>query len=71
MWHQNGKNMKKIPYQLNQFHWKYTTRIVDGFSEERIYEDSDDEFYEEAFEGDEFDESYEDEISIKEMKLVA
>ena len=63
--------MKRIPYQLNQFHWKYTVRITNGFSEERIYEDSDDEFYEEAFEGDEFDESYEDEISIKEMRLVA
>ncbi len=63
--------MKRIPYQLNQFHWKYTVRITDGFSEERLYEDSDDELYEEAFEGDEFDESYENEISIKEMKLVA
>ncbi|RYU96581.1 hypothetical protein [Emticicia agri] len=63
--------MKRIPYQLNQFHWKYTARITNGFNEERIYEDSDDEFYEEAFDGDEFDEFYEDEISIKEMKLVA
>lgn len=63
--------MKRIPYQLNQFHWKQAIRITDGFNEERIYEDSDDEFYEEAFEGDEFDEYYDDDISIKEMRLVA
>lgn len=63
--------MKKIPYQLNQFYWKYTTRINDGFSEERIYEDSDEEVYEETFENNEFDEYYEDDISIKEMKLAA
>ena len=44
---------------------------MDGLSEERIYEDSDDEFYEEEFEGDEFDEYYEEEISIKEMKFAA
>lgn len=62
--------MKKIPYQLNQFHWKYSVRITDGFSEERIYEDSDEEVFEEAFEGDEFDE-YEEEYSIKEMKWAA
>ncbi|WP_337042798.1 hypothetical protein [Emticicia sp. 17c] len=64
------KNMKKIPYNFNQLHWKYNARITNGFSEERIYED-DDNFFEEAFEGDEFDEAYEDEISIKEMKLAA
>jgi len=62
--------MKTIPYQLNQFHWKYTVRITDGLSEERLWDDNDDEAYQEAFEGDEFDESYED-ISIKEMRLAA
>lgn len=62
--------MKKIPYQLNQSHWKYSIRITDGFSEERIYDDSDDESFEEAFEGNEFDE-YEDDYSIQEMKWAA
>lgn len=63
--------MKKIPYQLNQFQWKVSINVIDGFSEERIYEDSDDEFYEETYDGDDFDEDYEDERSIKEMRLAA
>lgn len=63
--------MEKIPYQLNQFQWKASINIIDGFNEERIYEDSDDEFYEEAYDGGDFDEDYEDEFSIKEMRLAA
>ncbi len=70
MWYQNERKMKKIPYLLNQNHWRYSSKITSGFNEERIYDDSDDEFFEEAFEGNEFDE-YEDDYSIQEMKWAA
>lgn len=50
--------MIKSKFRLNQTHWKYTVRITSGLSEERLYEDTDEESYGDAFEGDDFDEVF-------------
>lgn len=50
--------MIKSKFRLNQTHWKYTVRTTSGLSEERLYEDTDEESYGDAFEGDDFDEVF-------------
>jgi hypothetical protein len=37
-------------------------KITDGLSEERLYDDTDDDSYGEAFEGDDFDENFDDKL---------
>ncbi|WP_305952844.1 hypothetical protein [Emticicia oligotrophica] len=37
-------------------------RITNGLSEERLYEDTDEDFYGDAFESDDFDEVFDDAI---------
>jgi hypothetical protein len=54
--------MIKSTFRLNQTHWKYTVKITDGLSEERLYDDTDDDSYGEAFEGDDFDENFDDKL---------
>ncbi len=52
--------MSKSTFQLNQTHWKYTVRTTSGLSEERLYDDTDEDSYGDAFEGDDFDEVFDD-----------
>ena len=52
--------MIKSNFRLNQTHWKYTVKITNGLSEERLYEDTDEESYGDAFESDNFDENFDD-----------
>jgi hypothetical protein len=48
--------MFKSAFRLNQTHWKYTVRTTNGLNEERLYEDTDEELYVDAFESDDFEE---------------
>lgn len=50
----------KSKFNLNQTHWRYVVRTTNGLSEERLYEDTDEEQYGDAFEGDDFDETFDD-----------
>ncbi len=62
--------MIKSTFRLNQTHWKYTVKITNGLSEERLYDDTDDESYGDAFEGDDFDEVF-DAIAIENFSIAA
>jgi hypothetical protein len=48
--------MFKSKFRLNQTNWKYTIRTTNGLNEERLYEDTDEDSYDDAFESDDFDE---------------
>ena len=48
--------MFKSKLRLNQTNWKYTIRTTNGLNEERLYEDTDEDSYDDAFESDDFDE---------------
>ena len=48
--------MKNSNFRLNQNHWKYSAKITNGLSEERLCDDTDEDLYGDAFEGDDFDE---------------
>ena len=48
--------MFKSAFRLHQTHWKYTVRTTNGLNEERLYEETDEDLYGDAFEGDDFDE---------------
>jgi hypothetical protein len=62
--------MIKSTFRLNQTHWKYTVRTTNGLSEERLYEDTDEDLYGDAFEGDDFDE-FSDSLSTKNFSIAA
>lgn len=55
--------MIKSTFRLNQTHWKYTVRTTDGLSEERLYDDTDEDSYGDAFESDNFDETFDDSLA--------
>ena len=61
--------MFKSKFILNQTNWKYTIRTTNGLNEERLYEDTEEDSYDDAFESDDFDE-ISDNIS-KENFLIA
>lgn len=48
--------MFKSKFKLNQTHWKYTMGTTNGLNEERLYEDTDEDSNDDAFESDDFDE---------------
>lgn len=52
--------MIKSNFKLNQTHWRYTVKITNGLSEERLYDDTDEDSYGDAFESDDFDENFDD-----------
>jgi hypothetical protein len=52
--------MIKRNFRLNQAHWKYSVKISNGINEERLYEETDEDLYGDAFESDNFDEMFED-----------
>lgn len=54
--------MIKSTFRLNQIHWKYAVKITNGLSEERLYDDTDDDSYGDAFESDDFDENFDDQF---------
>lgn len=62
--------MIKSTFRLNQIHWKYTVKTTNGLSEERLYDDTDDDLYGDAFESDDFDE-ISDSLSIKDFSIAA
>ena len=62
--------MIKSKFRLNQTHWKYIVRTTNGLSEERLYEDTDEDLYGDAFEGDDFDEVF-DNSSIENFSIAA
>lgn len=55
--------MIKSTFRLNQTHWKYTVRTTNGLSEERLYDDTDEDSYGDAFESDNFDETFDDSLA--------
>ncbi len=61
--------MFKSKFILNQTNWKYTIRTTNGLNEERLYEDTEEDSYDDAFESDDFD-KISDNIS-KENFLIA
>jgi hypothetical protein len=61
--------MFKSKFILNQTNWKYSIRTTNGLNEERLYEDTEEDSYDDAFESDDFDE-ISDNIS-KENFLIA
>ncbi len=62
--------MIKSTFRLNQTHWRYTVRTTNGLSEERLYDDTDEDLYGDAFEGDDFDE-ISDNLSIENFSIAA
>lgn len=62
--------MIKSTFRLNQTHWRYTVRTTNGLSEERLYDDTDEDLYGDAFEGDDFDE-ISDSLSIENFPIAA
>lgn len=52
--------MIKSTFRLNQIHWRYTVKTTNGLSEERLYDDTEEDAYGDAFEGDDFDENFDD-----------
>lgn len=54
--------MIKSNFRLNQIHWRYTVRTTNGLSEERSYDDNDDDSYGDAFESDDYDENFDDSL---------
>jgi hypothetical protein len=48
--------MFKSKFRLKQTNWKYTIRTTNGLNEERLYEDTDEDSYDDAFESDDFEE---------------
>ncbi len=52
--------MIKSNFKLSQTHWRYTVKITNGLSEERLYDDTDEDSYGDAFESDDFDENFDD-----------
>ena len=62
--------MIKSKFRLNQTHWRYTVRTTNGLSEERLYDDTDEDLYGDAFEGDDFDE-ISDSLSIENFPIAA
>jgi hypothetical protein len=48
--------MFKSKLRLKQTHWKYSLRTTNGLNEERLYEDTDEDSYDDGFESDDFDE---------------
>ncbi|CAH0995914.1 hypothetical protein EMA8858_02042 [Emticicia aquatica] len=52
--------MIKSAFKLNQTHWRYSVKTTSGLSEERLYEEADEDLYGDAFESDDFDEVFDD-----------
>ena len=62
--------MFKGTFRLNQPHWKYSVKTTNGLNEERLYDDTDEELYGDAFESDDFDE-ISDSISSESFAIAA
>jgi hypothetical protein len=62
--------MSKNNFQLNQFHRKYSVKITDGLDEDRLYDETDEDAYGDAFEGNDFDEVF-DNILVKNFSIAA
>ena len=62
--------MIKSSFRLNQTHWKYTVRTTNGLNEERLYEETDEDLYGDAYEGDDFDE-ISDKLSTENCSIAA
>jgi hypothetical protein len=62
--------MFQSAFRFNQIHWKYTVRTTNGLNEERLYEDTDEELYGDAFESDDFEE-ISDNLSTESFSIAA
>lgn len=62
--------MFKSKFSLTQAHWKYSVKTTNGLSEERLYDDTDEELYGDAFDGDDFDEVFDDSF-IEDFSIAA